>query len=220
MGFVACVQCGNSNRDTDTNCYSCGAELVLPPPAPPQMEAPPPEDDPWAANRDLRVQPLSPTGGADPNKGRFRDLASRYEAKAIPKTDANVLHGIRSGVPAGLLVGVLMGFYRKSQSDELTRLVLRRHPKTPKHGSEIFAYSVGFDLFLGLALGIFLGLTNLLCYTPESGIRGAILGALAGGGLCFYVGAGYVGILVGAVQGFLMGILASLIERKLYRGGK
>jgi len=217
MSYIACSICGNLNRDSDSNCYSCGQELVAPPPPPPETVAPPVEDDPWAANKDLRVQPLSPSAGGDPSKARFKDLASRYEAKAIPKLDANVLHGIRAGVPAGLITGVLMGLYRKQRPDDFTRILVRKYPSMKKSPDQIFGYSIGFDLFLGLILGIILGLTNLLCFTPEASRTGAIVGALVGGGLVYLAGTGFAGIVLGAVHGLILGGLTSLIERKVFR---
>lgn len=220
MGYVACPQCGNLNRDTDTSCYSCSAELVPPPPPPPEAppaEAAPDVDDPWAANRDIRVQPLSPKSGGDPNSARFKDLASRYEAKPVPKLNSTPAQGLRAGLPAGLVAGVLMGMYRQQNPDELTRLLVRRMPKLDKKGSTVLGYSIGFDLFLGLLIGGFLGLSNLLCFTPEACVRGAILGAMASAVLIYLAGTSYFGLVLGALNGFVIALLASLIERKLFR---
>jgi hypothetical protein len=218
MGYIACANCGNLNKDDATTCYSCEQELVAPPPPPPSEPAPV-EENPWSANLDVRVQPLNPNAGGDPTKARFKDLSSRYEARKVPQTNANIMHGLRSGLPAGLLAGVFMGFYRKHKVDEMTRLLVRKHPKMDKHGPEIFGYSVGFDLFLGLILGFILGLTNLLCFPREATTTGAIVGAIAGGVLVYLVGvADYAGVILGAVNGGVMGALASLIERKLFRG--
>lgn len=219
MGYVACANCGNLNKEGDPTCYSCGLELVAAaPPPPPPIESV--EESGWGSNADIRVQPLRPGGGSEPNKGRFKDLASRYEARKVPKTQATILHGLRSGLPAGLLAGFFMAIYRKYQVDDLTRLLVRGHPHMAKHGSEIMVYSVGFDVFLGLIIGFVLGLTNLLCFTPEATRTGAVLGAVAGAILVFMVGGnvGYVGVAVGALNGALIAFLASSIE-KLIRGG-
>ena len=218
MAYVACANCGNLNKEGEPTCYSCGQEMVAaPPPPPPSSEPPPSAENPWAANLDVRVQPLSPKTG-DPSKARFQDLASRYDARTVPQTNANVLHGLRSGLPAGLLTGVLMGFYRKYQVDDMTRLAVRKYPHMPKHGGEMMAYSVGFDLILGLLLGIVLGMSNLLCFPFEAARTGAILGAFSGALLLWLAGTGFESVVIGVVQGAIMGTLASLIERKLFRG--
>lgn len=221
MGYVACPQCGNLNKDTETKCYNCEAAIEAPPPPPP--EAPPAptsaEEDPWAANKDLRVQPLSPSSGGDPSKARFKDLASRYEAKPVPKLDSNVMQGIRAGIPAGLIAGVMMGVYRKAnpRGDEMTRLLVRKYPKMAKDGSQVLVYSIGFDLFLGVLIGAFLGLSNLLCFIPEASTRGAIIGALASAIMIYFAGTSYVGLLIGAANGLVIAGLAAFIERKLIR---
>ena len=219
MGYVACANCGNLNKDDAPTCYSCGQEMVAAPPPPPPSEPPPSEENPWAANLDVRVQPLNPNSGGDPTKARFKDLASRYDARKVPQTNANIVHGVRSGVPAGLLAGFFMAMYRKQSVDDMTRLLVRKHPKMEKHGSEIIGYSIGFDLLLGLILGFVLGLTNLLCFPREAMTTGAILGAAAGGILVYLVGVSdYTGVIVGAINGAVMGAAASFIERKLFRG--
>jgi hypothetical protein len=217
MSYVACANCGNLNRQSDTHCYSCGQELVAVAPPPPPVEEAPSEDDPWAANRDLRVQPLSVASGGDPSKARFKDLASRYEARPVEKIDANIVHGVRAALPAALLTGPLMALYRKQQPDELTRLVVKKYPKMPKQGSEMMGYSLCFELFFALLLGCILGLTNILCFTPESGRTGAVIGALVSAVMIYLAGLSYGGIVIGAVHGFVLGTLASLIERKLFR---
>lgn len=218
--YVACANCGNLNKEGEATCYSCGQELVAAPPPPPVSNEPLPEENPWQANLDIRVQPLSPAKGGDPSKGRFKDLASRYEARAVPKTQANAGHGLRAGIPAGLLTGAIMCGFRKSQVDDLTRMAIRKYPKMDKHGSQIMGYTVCYDLILGLLIGVALGLTNLLCFPFEASRTGAILGALAGGVLSFMVGKGYSGALIGAVEGLLLAWLACMIETKLFRGGK
>jgi len=187
-------------------------------PTPPPAAPPPVEENPWV-NKDVRVQPLSPSAGGDPTKARFKDLASRYEARAIPKTQATIVHGIRSGIPAGLVAGVIAGMMRKSKPDELTRLLVRKYPKMDKHGTEILGYSVCFDLFVGILLGLILGLTNLLCFPKEAATTGAVVGAMIGAGLVYMVGVSdFTGVMLGAVNGGLIGLLASLIENKLFRG--
>lgn len=217
MSYVACSHCGNLNKESDSNCYSCGQALVPAPPPAPVAEAPAVEEDPWAANKDIRVQPLSPGGGADPSKARFKDLASRYEAKPVPKLNSNALHGIRSGVPAGLIAGTLMGLYRQQSPDEFTKLLVRKYPTIKPKSQEVIGYSICFDLFLGLLLGMLLGLMNILCFPPEAGRIGAILGAVVGGVLVYLVGSGFAGILLGALNGFVIATLAALIERKIFR---
>ena len=72
-----------------------------PPPAPPPSA--PVEDDPYAANREIQARSL---GGGNKDKAKFKDLASRYEARKVPKTDATILHGWRSGAIAGLVCGL------------------------------------------------------------------------------------------------------------------
>lgn len=212
--YVACANCGNLNKEGETTCYSCGQEMVAAPPAPPPSAPQPVEENPWQANLDIRVQPLSPKAS---DKGRFKDLASRYEARKVPKTQAHIGHGLRAGIPAGLLTGALMCAYRKSQVDDMTRLAVRRYPKLDKHGSQMMGYTVCYDLLLGLLIGAALGLSNLLCFPFEATRTGAILGGLAGGVLAFLVGKGYTGALVGVVEGAILAWLASLIERKLFR---
>ncbi|MBN9419578.1 hypothetical protein ABS71_17990 [bacterium SCN 62-11] len=217
--YVACANCGNLNKQGDPTCYSCGQEMVAappPPPAPPEPEAV--EENPWQANLDIRVQPLNPkTGGG---QGRFKDLSSRYEARAVPKTQANIGHGLRAGIPAGLLTGALMCAYRKVQVDDMTRLAYRKNPKIDKHGSQMMGYTMGYDLFLGLLIGMCLGLTNLLCFPVEATRTGAILGGIAGGVLAYLVGKGFSGALVGVLEGAVLAWLACMIETKLFRGGK
>ena len=218
MGYVACAHCGSSNRDSDSHCYNCEKELVAAPPPPPTAEPEAlPEDNPWAANQDLRVQPLNPKFA---DKGRFKDLASRYEASHIPKTQSNVIHGIRSGVVGGLIVGAGMAFYRQKSSDGFTKLLLRKDPKMPKTGNEVAAFSLGFDLFLGLFLGILLGARNLLCFTPDAMRNGAVVGALAGGAISYIVGKGYENVIIGGVEGLALGLTISLVERYLFRLGR
>ena len=218
MGYIACANCGNLNKDDATSCYSCGQEMVAAPPPPPPGPPEASDENPWSANLDVRVQPLSPSSG-DPGKARFKDLASRYDVKKVPQTNANVVHGLRSGIPAGLLAGLLMGFYRKYKVDDMTRLLVRKHPKMDKHGGEILGYSICFDLVLGMILGFILGLTNLLCFPREATSTGAVVGAVAGGVLVYLVGiSDFTGVMLGAINGGVMGALASLIERKLFRG--
>lgn len=219
--YFACANCGNLNKQGDTTCYSCGQELVEPPPPPPPSpETPEPaaEENPWQANLDIRVQPLNPkTAGG---QGRFKDLASRYEARHAPRTEANVGHGLRAGIPAGLLTGGLMCAYRKVRVDDMTRLAYRKDPKIDKHGSQMMAYTMGYDLFLGLIIGIFLGLTNLLCFAIEASRTGAVLGGLAGAVLAYLAGKGFSGVLIGVLEGLVLGWLACMIETKLFRAGK
>jgi len=217
--YVACSNCGNLNKQSETACYSCGQELANDIPPPPPPSEPVAQDSAWEVNTDIRVQPLNPRQG-DATKPRFKDLASRYEARKVPTTQANVGHGLRSAIPAALLTGGLMCAFRKSQVDDLTRLLVRKHPKMDKHGSEIMGYTMCFDLFLGLIIGIALGLTNLLCFPYEASRAGAVIGALVGGVLAFMVGKGYMGAMVGAVEGMVLAFLASFIERRLFRGGK
>lgn len=218
--YVACANCGNLNKEGEATCYSCGQELVAVVPPPPVSDEPIAEENPWQANLDIRVQPLNPSKGGDPSKGRFKDLASRYEARAVPKTQANIGHGLRAGIPAGLLTGALMCGYRKSQVDDMTRLAIRKYPKLDKHGSQMMGYTMCYDLFLGLLIGAALGLSNLLCFPFEAARTGAILGGLAGGVLAFMVGKGYSGAMVGVVEGLILAFLAYFIEAKLFRGGK
>ena len=216
--YVACPNCGNLNKQGEPTCYSCGQEIptdIPPPPPPAPVEAAP--ESGWQDNLDIRVQPLNPSKGGDPTKGRFKDLASRYEARKVPKTDANIGHGLRSGIPAGLLTGALMCAFRKSQVDDMTRLAYRKNPKVDKHGSEMMGYTMCYDLFLGLLIGAALGLTNLLCFYVEATRAGAVLGALAGGVLSFVVGKGYMGLVIGAVEGAVLAWLACFIENKLFR---
>lgn len=218
--YVACANCGNLNKEGEPTCYSCGQEMVAaPPPPPPSAPEPTAEENPWQANLDIRVQPLNPSKGSDMSKGRFKDLASRYEARKVPTTQANIGHGLRSGIPAGLLTGALMCAFRKSQVDDMTRLAVRKYPKMDKHGSQMMGYTMCYDLFLGLLIGAALGLSNLLCFPFEASRTGAILGGLAGGVLAFMVGKGYTGALIGVVEGLVLAWLASFIERKLFRGG-
>lgn len=217
--YVACPNCGNLNKQGETACYSCGQEIPtdLPPPPPPApVEAV--AESGWQDNLDIRVQPLNPSKGSDVSKGRFKDLASRYEARKIPKTDANIGHGLRAGIPAGLLTGGLMCAFRKVQVDDMTRLAYRKNPKIDKHGSQMMGYTMGYDLALGLLIGVALGLSNLLCFYFEASRAGAIIGALAGGVLSFIVGKGFMGVAIGAVEGLVLGWLASAIENKLFRG--
>jgi hypothetical protein len=218
MGYIACANCGSSNRDSDSHCYQCEQPLVAaaPPPPPPPSEALP-ADDPWAANRDLRVQSIDPKFA---DKGRFKDLASRYEASHIPKTQSNVVHGFRSGVVGGLIVGAGMALYRQKSVDGFTRLLLRKDPKMPKNGSEVAAFSMGFDLIFGLLLGVILGARNLVCFTPDAARNGALLGALIGGAIAFTLGKGYESILIGGLEGLALGTTISLVERYLFRLGR
>ncbi|MBX3169486.1 MAG: hypothetical protein KF760_18945 [Candidatus Eremiobacteraeota bacterium] len=188
------------------------------PPPPPAAPAEPVEENPWQANLDIRVQPLNPSKGGDPTKGRFKDLASRYEARKIPQTQANIGHGLRAGIPAGLLTGAMMCAFRKSQVDDMTRLAYRKNPKIDKHGSQMMGYTMCYDLFLGVLIGAALGLSNLLCFYFEASRAGAVLGALAGGVLSFIVGKGFMGVAIGAIEGLVLGWLASAIENKLFRG--
>lgn len=217
--YVACPNCGNLNKQDAATCYSC--EQAMPtdiPPPPPTAVEQPVEENPWQANLDIRVQPLNPSKGGDATKGRFKDLASRYEARKVPKTQANIGHGLRAGIPAGLLTGALMCAFRKNQVDDMTRLAYRKNPKIEKHGSQMMAYTMGYDLMLGLLIGAALGLSNLLCFYLEASRAGAVLGALAGGVLSFIVGKGFMGVAIGAVEGLVLGFLACAIENKLFRG--
>ena len=50
-------------------------------------------------------------------------------------------------------------------------------------------------------------------------MRRAVEGAVAGGVLVYLVGiSDFTGVMLGAINGGVMGALASLIERKLFRG--
>ena len=217
--YVACPNCGNLNKQGEPTCYSCGQEIPndIPPP-PPSEPVAAVEENPWQANLDIRVQPLNPSKGSDVSKGRFKDLASRYEARKVPKTQAHIGHGLRAGIPAGLLTGAMMCGFRKFQVDDMTRLAYRKNPKIEKHGSQMMGYTMCYDLFLGLLIGVALGLSNLLCFYVEASRAGAILGALAGGVLSFIVGKGYMGVVIGAVEGLVLAWLACVIENKLFRG--
>lgn len=217
--YVACPNCGNLNKQGEPTCYSCGQEMPtdIPPPPPTAPVEAVAEENPWQANLDIRVQPLNPSKGSDASKGRFKDLASRYEARKVPKTDSNVVHGLRAGIPAALLTGALMCAFRKSQVDDMTRLAYRKNPKVDKHGSTMMGYTMCYDLVLGLLIGAALGLTNLLCFYVEATRAGAVLGALAGGVLSFLAGKGYLGLVIGAVEGAVLAWLACLIENKVFR---
>jgi hypothetical protein len=45
----------------------------------------------------------------DADAGRFKDLASRYETKPVPKLDATAIHGLRSGLVGGIVSAAYRG---------------------------------------------------------------------------------------------------------------
>lgn len=211
------------NRAADTQCYQCQGELGEAPPPPPPVIPPTPEGPagevaPWGGT-DL---PQRRIGAEKTEKGynvKPKDLAARYERKEIPQTDATILHGLRAAPLAGLLVGAAMGLLRNYHTDETARYLAKKY-SIARTGMQMMQYSVAIDLVFSLVLGFILGLTNLLCFPPESGRVGAVIGALTAAVIIFLVptGANYANVLVGLIHGFLLAYLISLTERKLFRG--
>ena len=215
MGFLTCPGCGNINRDSDTNCFSCQADLTAVPPPPPAPVAEPVQE--------VEAEPamgMTRIGGPVTDAPRFKDLASRYVTKPVPKMDSTAVHGLRSGIFGGILVGAAMGAFRTQVPDDLTRLLIRKYPTMPKNGFDIWFYTFFGDILFGLVLGAILGFINQLCWQPESGRTGAILGTLVAG-IIYYM-SGHTGepatILIGAVHGWVLAFTISGIERKVFRG--
>jgi len=210
------------NRAADTQCYQCQAELGEAPPPPPPVIPPTPEgpageQSPWSGG-DLPQRRI----GAEKEKSysvKPKDLAARYERKEIPQTDATILHGLRAAPLAGLIMGAAMGLLRNYYTDETARYLSKKF-SIARTGMQMMQYSIAIDLAFSLVLGFILGLTNLLCFPPESGRAGAVIGALAAAVIIFMVpvGANYMNVVIGLVHGFLLAYLISLTERKLFRG--
>jgi hypothetical protein len=215
--YLTCPQCGSINRDSDSNCFSCNADLTSVPPPPPPPSVPSEE----AAQEgvpalDVRVSKIA-DGKID--QGRFKDLSSRYEAKPLPKMDSTVLHGLRSGLVAGMIVGAAMGVTRTQLADDFTTLIVRYYPKTPKDGIDVFLFTFLGDIFFGVILGMILGFINLLCWQAESARTGMLFGLLVACGA--YYQCGVLGhpftILIGVFHGYVLGWSISTVERKLFR---
>ena len=215
MAYLNCPKCGSINRQGDPVCFQCQADLTDAPPPPPPPVAPVIEEDPYAANRDLAPRRI----GSD-DKPKFKDLASRYEAKPVPKMDSTAIHGIRSGAIAGFLMGIVMCVYRKYVADETTVLLARKMGKGfQKHGMDVFVATMTIEFLYGILIGAILGFTNILCFTPESAQKAAMISALVAVLLFYFAGtASFAFIFVGALHGYLLGLLISLIEKKIFRG--
>jgi hypothetical protein len=220
MAYINCPKCGSINRDSDPKCFSCQADLteVAPPPPPPAPPPPPPgaQASGFGDNAALAERELS-SGNAD--KPRFKDLASRYEARPLPRLDSNLWQGIRSGLIAGLLTGFAFAFYRSKGDDDTWKMLIHYMPALhTRQIADIVIYSLGMNGLFGLFLGGGLGATGRICFTQESTFVGAVLGAV-GGALIMYFAphADYTVVVVGAVNGYLTALLASLIERKIFR---
>ncbi len=211
------------NRAADTQCYQCQAELGEAPPPPPPVVPPTPEGPageqaPWAGG-DV---PQRRIGAEKTEKGynvKPKDLSARYERKEIPVTDATVLHGLRAAPLAGLVMGAVMGMMRNYYTDE-TAVLLSKKFKIARNGLPMMEYSLAVDLGFSLVMGLILGLTNLLCFAPEAGRAGAVIGALTAAGIIFMAphGANYFNVVIGLIHGFLLAYLISQTERKLFRG--
>ena len=218
MGYLPCPQCGSVNRDTDPNCFSCNADLTAVPPPPPPPTVPMEEAaTPGVPELDLRVSRISDD---KVDQGRFKDLASRYEAKPLPKMDSGVEHGLRSGLIGGLLIGAILGMLRLQMPDDFTYLIIRHFPGTAKAGMDIFIFTLVGDVFFGLFLGALLGFRNQLCWQPESGRTGLVFGLLISLGVYYHIGhiAQPVSIAIGTIHGYILAWIISGIERKLFRG--
>lgn len=215
MAYLNCPKCGSINRQGDAVCFQCQADLTDAPPPPPPPPAPVIEEDPYASNRDLAPRRI----GSD-DKPKYKDLASRYEAKPVPKMDSTAIHGIRSGAIAGFLMGIVMCIYRKNVVDETTVLLARKMGKGfQKHGADVFVATMTIDFLYGILIGAILGLTNILCFTPEASRNAAMISALVAVILYYFAGTAPIWVIfVGAVHGYLLGMLASLIEKKIFRG--
>jgi hypothetical protein len=222
MSYVACHACGNLNRAQDTQCFSCQADLTAAPPPPPMPipvagEAPaaaaaPDSDEFQLDNRVMRIAPK------DADAGRFKDLASRYETKPVPKLDATAIHGLRSGLVGGIVTGFLSGLFRLKVPDDFTRLFARKYPQISQHPGQIFSLSLGMDVVLGLLIGLLLGFTNRLCWQAESAQAGAVIMAIVGAIVIYYTQGHVATVVIAAVHGWIMAFLISGIERKIFRG--
>lgn len=219
MGFLACPQCGQINRDSDSECFSCKADLTgVPPPPPPPV---PVEEavaaTPAGPELDVRVARIA---GQKTDGGHFKDLASRYEAKPTPKMDSGVMQGLRSGLIGGAFVGAAMGFLRTQLPDDVTKLIIRKYPTIKPDGFDIWKFTFIGDLVFGLILGAILGFINQLCWQPESARTGAIIGVLVAC-VTYYIcghGQNVVSIVVGTFHGYALAWIISGIERKMFRG--
>ena len=222
MAYINCPKCGSINRDSDSVCFSCQADLGALPPPPPTPPPPPPvageAGSAYGDNAELSNRQI---GSGNHDAPRFKDLAKRYEAKPLPNLDSNLLHGVRSGIVAGILVGAVMGLIRTQGDDGTLRLMAHEiaalHARKPV---DIVIYSTVMDFLFGAFMGAFLGLTNRLCFMVESSMAGAVFGAIGGGLIVFFSPPPpeYLCIPFGLVHGYILAWLTSGIERKVFRG--
>jgi hypothetical protein len=204
MKYISCPHCGSQNRETDTNCYMCEKPL---------SGAPAPGEG------------AIPDGGEaiPPKASTHIPHAPAYKLQTQDK-ESTWIHGLRSGALSGVVLGTVCGltcsaFYSMIFSAFLPQLSTGSQVAAAGVFGIIFFFIIFFaNVIYGAVIGAILGAMNVLCYQVDCAKIGAIAGVVIS--LVFSVighnfSAG--GIFGGVTHGAIIGVLASYIEKKVFR---
>ncbi len=204
MKYIPCIHCGAQNRETDTKCYMC--------------------EKPLSGELSEGEGVIPDSSSAIPPRAETRiPHASSYKMPMADR-DSTWIQGLRSGALSGVVMGTLCGI-----SCSLFWGFLAAAFTPPQSvGNQvavagmagIFFFFIIFlcNVFYGAIVGALLGGINVLCYQLDCAKIGGIIGlVLAIIGAIISHRFGIMNFFAGATHGAMLGVLASYIEKKVFR---
>lgn len=204
MKYVSCPHCGSQNRETDTKCYMCEKSM---------------DGAPAAGEGAL------PDGtSAIPPRSETHIPKSSFFKMQTQNRDTTWIDGLRSGALSGVVLGTVCGltcslFYGMIISAFLPAASIGNQAAMAGLAGIIFFFIIFLsNVVYGALIGALLGGINVLCYQLDSAKIGGLVGLVIAVvfaliGQKFNV----TGIFGGAAHGAMIGVLASYIEKKVFR---
>ncbi|MGV8119127.1 MAG: hypothetical protein AB2L14_05110 [Candidatus Xenobiia bacterium LiM19] len=204
MKYIPCPHCGSQNRETDTKCYMCEKPMSG---APAAGEGVLPDGD-----------------SAIPPRSETHIPKSSFFKMPAQNRDTTWIDGLRSGALSGVALGTVCGltcslFYGMIISAFLPESSLGNQAAVAGLAGIIFFFIIFFsNVVYGALIGALLGGINVLCYQLDCAKIGGIIGLVLAVVFAL-IGHSFnlTGIFSGAVHGAMIGVLASYIEKKVFR---